>query len=54
MTPQEQEMNDRLVRIETRLAQLMLHLGLNPNERVYSHPNPHPPLADKQGCVKTK
>lgn len=29
------QLNDRLVRIESRLVQIMLHLGMNPYQKMY-------------------
>jgi hypothetical protein len=36
----EDEILKRLARIEARLCQLMLHVGLDPQERVYDEPRP--------------
>lgn len=40
----------RLIRIESRIVQLMLHLGMNPYERKYDAPAPQnvakPPKTD--------
>ena len=33
----EQTVEDRLKRIESRLVQLMLHLGLDPHNATYKH-----------------
>lgn len=38
----------RLIRIETRIVQLMMHLGLNPYEKTYdasTYQPHHPPVA---------
>lgn len=34
--PREVDIDRRLARMETRIVQLMLHLGLNPYERTYA------------------
>lgn len=42
--PQQQpqsEMERRLVRIESRLVRLMIHLGIDPYERMYEQFDPH-------------
>lgn len=31
----DKQLQDRLVRIESRLVQIMLHLGMNPYEKMY-------------------
>ncbi len=38
------ELDTRLARIESRLVQLMLHMGLNPYEKTYAtdYTNPRP------------
>lgn len=46
---------DRLIRIESRLVQIMLHLGLDPYKKTYDathptyHPNPAASNDDPQG-----
>lgn len=32
---------ERLIRIESRLVQIMLHLGMNPYKKEYETPNKH-------------
>jgi hypothetical protein len=32
---------DRLIRIESRLVQIMLHLGMNPYQKAYEATNQH-------------
>lgn len=41
--PQQQpsEMEKRLVRIESRLVRLMIHLGIDPYEKMYDQFEPH-------------
>ena len=33
----DNELNERLVRIETRMVQIMLHLGMNPYQKMYDY-----------------
>lgn len=38
---QPNEMEKRLVRIESRLVRLMIHLGIDPYEKMYDQFEPH-------------
>ena len=38
---QQSEMEKRLVRIESRLVRLMIHLGIDPYEKMYDQFEPH-------------
>jgi hypothetical protein len=39
--PQPSEVEKRLVRIESRLVRLMIHLGIDPYEKMYEQFDPH-------------
>lgn len=41
---------DRLIRIESRLVQIMLHLGMNPYQKEYETPNQHPASVSHSSC----
>ena len=41
---------DRLIRIESRLVQIMLHLGMNPYKKEYETTNKHPPNLSSDSC----
>lgn len=41
---------DRLIRIESRLVQIMLHLGMNPYKKEYEATNKYTPNASSNSC----
>ena len=41
---------ERLIRIESRLVQIMLHLGMNPYQKAYETPNKHPASPSLNSC----
>lgn len=41
---------DRLIRIESRLVQIMLHLGMNPYKKEYETPNKHTTSISPNSC----
>lgn len=43
-------MEDRLIRIESRLVQIMLHLGMNPYKKEYEASNKYPASACFDSC----
>ena len=43
------DLDRRMARIETRLVQLMLHMGLNPYEKTYDTGKPNPSATPDSG-----
>lgn len=43
-------MEERLIRIESRLVQIMLHLGMNPYKKEYETPNKHSASISHDSC----
>jgi len=41
---------ERLIRIESRLVQIMFHLGLDPYHKTYETPNKHPASISLDSC----
>jgi hypothetical protein len=41
---------ERLIRIESRLVQIMLHLGMNPYQKAYEATNKHPTSPSLNSC----
>jgi hypothetical protein len=41
---------DRLIRIESRLVQIMFHLGLDPYHKTYETTNKHPTSSILDSC----
>lgn len=43
-------MEDRLIRIESRLVQIMLHLGMNPYQKTYEATNKYSTSVTNDSC----
>jgi hypothetical protein len=43
-------MEERLIRIESRLVQIMLHLGMNPYKKEYETPNKYTASPSLSSC----
>lgn len=41
---------ERLIRIESRLVQIMLHLGMNPYQKAYEATNKYPASTSPNSC----
>lgn len=56
----DKQTQERLIRIESRLVQIMLHLGMNPYQKMYDdnqtkhHPVSTSPSVDSPGAQQTQ
>lgn len=53
MLPHEEDLKSRLVRVESRLVQLMLHMGLDPYDHRYAQDQPRELPAETMATIRS-